>query len=122
MNKFIEEELNKCKTAKVEQISDTEFLISQKTVEEIGFQLNNYYIIELENYIINPPDTYTLSSNWNNGVIPKSKHIKAMVTQILGKMIKIDGCGFDVDANSDLNDVYLGLWLPQGGIKILKKL
>lgn len=122
MNKFIEEELNKCKLASVEQISDTEYLIKKKTVEDIGFEVNKYYIIELENYIINPPETFTLAANWNNGVTPQSKNLKVMITQIMGKMIKIDGCGFDVGLNSDKNDIYLGLWLPQAGVKILKKL
>lgn len=122
MNKFIEEELNKCKLAAVEQVSDTEYLIKKKTVEDIGFEVNKYYIVELENYIINPPETFTLSANWNNDVVPKSKNLKVMVTQIMGKMIKVDGCGFDIETNSDLNDIYLGLWLPQGGVKILKKL
>jgi hypothetical protein len=39
MNKFIEQELQKCKVAQIKQISDTEFLIEQK--KEIS------YLIEL---------------------------------------------------------------------------
>ena len=122
MNKFIEEELNKCKIANIEIISDTEILIKQKENIENIIQLNHYYIIELENYIIHPNINFTLAENWNKGVVPKSKYLKCMIVQIMGKMIKIDGSGYDIENNVDLNDVYLGLWLPVGGIKILKQL
>ena len=45
-----------------------------------------------------------------------------MVTQILGKMIKVDGCGYDLDDNTFNNDTYIGLWLPMGGVNIVKEL
>ena len=47
MNKFIEEQLQKCKVAEVEAVSDVEFHIKQKKLNEQIFQTNNYYIIEL---------------------------------------------------------------------------
>ena len=120
MNKFIEEELKKCKVADIEILSDTEILIKQRKKTEL--QLNNYYIIELENYIIHPNINFTLAENWNKGIIPKSKYLKCMIIQIMGKMIKIDGSGYDIENNNDLNDVYLGLWLPMAGVKIIKQL
>lgn len=122
MNKFIEEELNKCKLVDIKFISDTEILIKKKESIDKIIQLNNYYLIELENYILHPNINFTLAENWNKGIIPKSKYLKCMIVQIMGKMIKIDGSGYDIENNNDLNDVYLGLWLPIGGIKIIKQL
>jgi len=122
MNKFIEEELNKCKLVDIKFISDTEILIKKKESIDKIIQLNNYYLIELENYILHPNINFTLAENWNKGIIPKSKYLKCMIVQIMGKMIKIDGSGYDIENNNDLTDVYLGLWLPIGGIKIIKQL
>ena len=122
MNKFIEEELNKVKNAQIEQISETEFVITKKKDVSDLIKLNSYYIIELADYITNPSENFTLASNWNRGIVPQSKYLKIMVTQMLGKMVKIDGCGFNLSSNEDLKDSYFGLWLPIGGIKIIKEL
>ena len=122
MNKFIEEQLQKCKVAEVEAVSDVEFHIKQKKSTEQIFQLNNYYILELADYIIHPNENFTLASNWNKGIVPQSKYLQCMITQILGKMIKVDGCGYSLDDSAFNNDTYLGLWLPMGGIKIIKEL
>ena len=77
--------------------------------------VGNCYLIELEDYIIHPSVNFTLASNWNRGVIPASKTLKCMVTQILGRMVKVDGLG-------DHSDSYTGLWLPMGGVKIIEKI
>lgn len=122
MNKFIENELKKCEVAEIEQVSATEFNVKKKKNILDLIKVNFCYIIKLENYIINPNENFTLHVNWNNGVIPKSQYMKVIITQIMGKMIKIDGCGFDFDSKVDLKDSYLGLWLPLGGIKIMQEL
>lgn len=121
MNKFIEEQLNGLESVDVQQLSETEFLIKKRQGTD-SLSVNHYYLIELADYIISPSPNYTLASNWNKGVVPKSKHLKVMVTQILGKMIKVDGIGYDLDTGSDGEDAYMGLWLPLGGIKLLKSL
>jgi len=117
MNKFIEEQLQKCKVAKIETISEDEFFIHKKKETDGVIQLNNYYLIELADYIIHPNENFTLAANWNKGVVPKSKLLKAMITQTLGKMIKVDAV-----SDEDENEVYFGLWLPMGGVKVVKKL
>ena len=121
MNKFIEEELKKCKIANVKQVSDTEYVITkQKNIEE-ELQLNSYYIFEIADYVLHPNQNFTLAENWNKGVIPKSKRIKATVVQTLGKMMKVDAIGVD-ELDNDLNDVYIGLWLPFNSVKIIKEI
>ena len=71
----------------------------------------------MADYIVHPNENFTLAANWNKGIVPKSKQLKAMITQIMGKMIKVDAVGED-----DENNIYVGLWLPMGGIKVVKKL
>ena len=48
MNKFIENELKKCKVAHIEKISDTEYSITKQKEASDIIKLNSYYIIELE--------------------------------------------------------------------------
>ncbi len=117
MNKFIEEELHKCKVADIQSISDTEYLVTKVKSPDKTLMVNGCYLIELADYIIHPNENFTLADNWNKGVIPKSKYLKASVTKIMGKMIKVDAI-----SDQDNNEAYLELWLPMGGIKVLKEI
>ena len=42
--------------------------------------------------------------------------------KFVGKMIQFDGCGYDYYNNRNLDDVYNGLWLPQGGIEVIEEI
>ncbi len=120
MNKFIEQELKKCKVADVEKISETQFRVRKR--QKRTPKINSYYIIKLAPYIIHPSENFTLASNWNRGIVPKSEYLKCVVTQIMGKMVKVDGGGFDYTNKVDLNDSYIGLWLPSEGFEIKEEL
>ena len=126
MNKFIKAELAKVNnTVKLPYYDDNtlELVIPKREEEQkIGLEVNNYYLIELADYILNPPPNFTLASNWNRGVNPTSKFLKIFVNQIMGKMVRVDGCGFDISAQKDLSDIYSGLWLPEASIVIHQKL
>ena len=97
-------------------------------IQKIGADINNiqlewgtYYIIELEDYILHPFDNFTLSSNWNKGVIPVSKYLMVTPIKIVGKMVQMDACGYSLENNATLNDSYSGLWLPRKSFKIIEK-
>lgn len=63
MNKFIEQQLKKCQVAKLGNYnSDTKEIIIKK-FEQILIQENSYYLIELADYILNPPPNSTLATN-----------------------------------------------------------
>ena len=36
-------------------------------------------------------------------------------------MLQFDGIGYDIETGSYKEDIYKGLWLPQGGIEIIKE-
>ena len=120
MNKFIKKELDKCKVAKIPLISDDTIIIEIKRPNEDilseDIAVNSCYVIELADYILKPPPGFTLASNWNRGINPTSKHLKCVMVQIMGKMIKIDGQGYDLQMM-----LHMGLWFPRA-IKILQKL
>ena len=82
------------------------------------YEVNNKtYLIELEDYLIHPGDTFTLHKEWNNGVIPKSKFLKARVIRMHGRMIQFDA--FDTNYEGDAEgDHYSDLWLPLKSIHL----
>ena len=124
MNPIIDKQLKKCKVAIIPEYNEsTKTLHIPRIIDlpELSYTIGHYYIIELENYIIHPPENFSLHQNWNNNNIPKSKYYKCECLQLMGKMIKINGVGFDWDNQLDLNDLWTG-WLPMKSVKILKEI
>lgn len=120
MNKFIKQELSKIVFAQLPPYDDnTTELSIPKTTERIRLELNQCYIIEISDNIKN---NEWLAQTWNNGTVPSAKYMKACITNISGKMIKIDGSGYDYNTDTDLNDVYIGLWLPGDLVKVVKRI
>lgn len=117
MNKIIKEQLEKLTNVVLPSYDDntTEIIIPKQDVEEIDFELNKYYHIELEDYIIHPFEGFNLHQNWNHNIIPKDKRMNVEVIQLMGKMIKITGVG-----ENSLN-TWEG-WVPKKSIKILNTL
>ena len=115
------EELNKIKP-KLEKLDDYHYRIKKSEPVILELIDGHFYIICLEDYIIKPTDNFTLSSNWNAGVIPKSKYMLVQLMQRVGKMLQFDGIGYDISTGEYNSDVYKGLWLPQGGIQIVKEM
>ena len=127
MNKYIKEQLIKCKIAQIPEFDNdtTELIIKRVNSvvfnDNIDLEYNHNYIIELERYITNPPETFTLADNWNRGIIPSSKYLYCTPKHINGKMIKFDAVGYDIDNKVYLSDKYIDLWLPRKGFKIISK-
>lgn len=112
MNKFIKEQLKKCKT-KLPDWNDntTELFISIKSKHSDINQSGNLHI-KIENYIINEPSTFTLSSNWNGGTKPPENEMIVEIINKAGKMYKVKGFGINTNINWEG-------WLPEKGFEIL---
>ena len=124
MNPIIKKQLLNCKVANIPDFEDTDTTINipkGSTLNVTLYQVGKCYLVELADYIINPPEGYTLASNWNKGTTPKYKYYKCEIVKIVGKMVCILGCGFDPLHQQDTNDLWEG-WVPQAGIKILQEL
>lgn len=123
LNPLMKEQLNKCEVADIPLFDDNTLeLVIPKKSKEKNFQLNKYYIVELADYLINPGEIVSFHINWNQGRVPKSKYLKVCISQLMGKMIKVDGIGFDPKSNKDLEDFYTNLWLPSNDVKIIKEI
>lgn len=126
MNKIIENELKKCKKVVVPEFDSgtTTILIpkiSSDTMKSIELELDKYYIIQIEKYIMNPPENFNLNVNWNKGINPKSEFLFATPIKFVGKMVQFNACGYDNINNTYLEDTYSELWLPRKSFKILKE-
>lgn len=123
LNPLMKEQLNKCEVADIPSFDDNTLeLVIPKKSKEKNFQLNKYYIVELADYLVNPGEIVSFHINWNQGRVPKNKYLKVCVSQLMGKMIKVDGIGFDPKSNKDLEDFYTNLWLPSNDVKIIKEI
>lgn len=124
MNPIIKKQLENCKVANVPAFSEEDTLINipkGSSLNVTPYQVGKCYLVELAEYVINPPDGYTLATNWNNNTTPKYKHYKCEIVKIIGKMICIMGYGVDPMTHLDTNDLWEG-WVPQAGIKLLQQL
>ena len=123
MNEFIVNELHKVKNIDLSYVTlDTkEINIDKVTEVKVELQKDHYYLVKVEKYIINPPSNFTLHSNWNNGIIPKDEYMKIDVLQLMGKMVKINSIGYDIENNTDTGNHWEG-WLPISSITILKEI
>lgn len=124
MNKIIKRELEKVRINLEYNNDTTEIFIPKGNNQTITVDLkvNHNYNIYVEDYILNEPPNFTLSTNWNGGVVPTSKYMNACVTQVLGKMIRVDACGYDPIKKITKPDSYVGLWLPSQSIHVIKEI
>lgn len=121
MNELIKKQLYKLQVAPVPNFNDdTTEIIFEKFVK-IELQENNYYLIELNDNLLNPNLNSTLVVNWNGGKVPKHKYYKVDVVKIMGQMVKVNGLAFDKESNTDLDDSWFG-WFTLKDVKVLKKI
>ena len=123
--KFVKEELKKCKYAKVSELLNNEdnniTQIKIEKLKEICLEENKYYLIQLSDYVTNPSNSSTLSSNWNNNTYPKYSYWKVEISKIMANMVKINGVAFDYQKGTDINELWSG-WVPIDSIFIIEEL
>lgn len=117
MNKYIKKQLNKCRIPIPDFDDNTTHLVIHrneelKRLEEL--QIGSYYEIEIADYIVNEPPTFTLSANWNAGTKPPEHSMNVQVIQMLGKMIKVRGAGINTNINWEG-------FLPKKSIRVVRK-
>ena len=124
INPLIKAQLKNCRVAKIPEFDDnttTLYIPKGTELHVTPYQVGKCYLIELADYIINPPPEFNLHDNWNQGRVPHYKHYKCEIKALQGKMVQILGCGYDLMADTDANSVWQG-WLPQKSITILQEL
>lgn len=124
MNPLIKKQLEGCRVANIPEFVDSDVVINipkGSALNVTHYQVGKYYYVEIADYIINPPEGYTLASNWNKGSSPRYKYYKCEIVKIVGKMICILGYGIDGVTGQETTDLWEG-WVPQQGIKLLQEI
>lgn len=123
MNKFVKDQLNKCRVAHIPQFDDntTHIFIERNNRMNDVLLLNNYYLIEILNCVFEDSELQKQIKD-KSGYAIKSKYLKCMPNKFLDEWTRFDGTGYDLETKSDLNDIYLGLWLPHNCYRIIDKL
>ena len=124
MNPLIKDQLSKIQRLNVPSYDDstTQLTLTKNDIKVVeSLQEDHCYLISVDDYILNPPEGFTLHTNWNNNTYPKHKIMKIDVTKIMGKMVKVNSMGYDMKNQTDTTDMWTG-WLPQKSIKIIERL
>lgn len=123
MNKIVQRELEKIR-ANIDYNDNTTYIYIPKSgqLSSVDLQVDHNYNIYVEDYILKEPSNFSLSTNWNNGVVPISKYMNICVLQRLSNMVQVDACGYDVISQRTKSDSYMGLWLPVESIHIIKEI
>ena len=121
MNKLIKQQLQNLKSVKIEFNDNTTSIMIPKTMEVLPEALNkgDVYLIELEDFILNPLSNSTLASNWNAGKVPSHKLYKVEFLEKMNNMYKFNGIA--VEDNQELyTESWFG-WLPENSFTVIER-
>ena len=122
MNPIVKRELEKVR-AQLPEYDDSTTLIriprGEALPDDKPLEVGGIYLIEIADYVLNEPPNFTLSANWNRGVVPVSNQLSVQVKKTAGKMVQLDATGYDPDLRRLKEDFYQDLWLPTASITIL---
>ena len=124
LNPLVKDQLKKLASKNLCEFDEGTYVLEIKKSSAINndpLKENECYLISVEDYILHPPEGFTLHTNWNNNIIPKHKVMKIDVCKVMGKMVKVNSIGYDLKNQVDINDVWSG-WLPQKSITIIERL
>lgn len=121
MKSLIRQQLDKVSVADLSNFDEKNNTYIIPKFKQLKVGEGDCYIIRLDASLLNPNENTLLVSNWNKGTTPIHSHYKVEITKVMGKMIKVNGLGYDYVTGTDLNDVWTG-WLPLQQVEFLTKL
>lgn len=121
ISKLIRKELTKAMVADLTHYDETknEFIIPK--FKQVKLNENEYYLLKLDDVLLREDGMEILINNWNKGSVPPFKYMKVGVDKVLGKMVLINGLGYDYVNNTDLDEMWAG-WLPVTHVEVVSKL
>lgn len=123
MNKYVINQLQKCKVACIpEYDSSTRHLIIPKaTTTKQLMQVGKCFLIRISDQVMHNPNNIISHDNWNNGKAPVRPYMKVEINKVMGDMVKVLGIGYDHISNIDTNEIWEG-WLPIHQIQIINSI
>lgn len=110
MREIVKKQLDKCQFADLSNFDkETNVYYIPKYTKPL-YDINKCYIVKLADYVLKDPNS-VLATNWNQGKLPQTNHLKIYVSKILGKMIYVDSIGFDINTGIDQPSLFWSGWL-----------
>ena len=109
MNKFTQMELEKVKHLLPEGWTPQ---ITHIVVGDVAhpIRVGNRFVIQIEDYVIDQPDSFSLSQNWNANTVPPETQLYITLLEIKPGMIRVDAVG-------RTNEQKWQGWIPTNAIK-----
>ena len=111
MNKLIKEQLQKVSVADISNYDEKNQIINIPKFKQDRYIVGTCYLVCLDDTLLNDYGNPILVSNWNKGTYPRCKYMKIDVLKTMGKMINVNGIGFDYTTKQNTTYVWSG-WLP----------
>lgn len=115
MNKNVIEQLKKVNDADLSDFDESTNTYHIKKKTGIKIEIDHCYLMKLKDSIYNND---ILWSNWNRGIYPKSKLLKADVSKIMNNMIKVTCIELDETTGEDTDRMWEG-WLITSELEIV---
>lgn len=121
MNKTIQKQLNNVKIADLSNFNEETNTYYIPKYVYCKLDVGKYYLICLDDSLLNENNNLILKSNWRNKSTPQCKYMKVDVVKNMNKMVLINGVGYDNNTKEDLNYFWYG-WLPVQNIKVISNI
>lgn len=121
MNKLTKAQLQKVSIACLDNFDEQNQKFFIPRFKKDRYEIGKNYLVCLDDTLLNIECNQILVSNWNKNTIPPCKYMNVNVVKTMGRMIYIDGIGFDIDNNKNINKIWSG-WLPIQLTKQIKTL
>lgn len=115
MTELIKNQLKQVQYADLSNFNeDTATYIIKRRVD-VKIEVDSCYIIRLKP---SARSNMAVMINWNNGSMPSFNCLKADISKIMGKMIKVVAVGYDEQSQQDIAKFWSG-WLHIDDIEVI---
>lgn len=121
MNKIIEKELKKTLVADLSNFNKTTNTYYIPRYKQLKLDVGKCYIIQLDNYLLDATKSNLLAVNFNKNSVPTEEYMKVEVCKTMGKMVYIDGVGYNINDHVDLPVFWSG-WLTLDHLTVIEEL
>lgn len=119
MNQIIRKQLEQCKVADLSNYNKETRTFFIPKYNQTRVLEGKSYIIKLDPTLLQPNPGDTFHINWNKGILPLSNSMLIEVSKVNGKVIYVDGIGYDLESDKVTSGVWAG-WLPIEKITVVK--
>lgn len=119
MNPIIKKQLEQVKVADLSNYDATTRTFNIPKYNQTRIIEGESYIIKLEPSLLKPNPGDSFHTNWNRGILPVHEAMLIEVSKVNGKVIYVDGVGYDLETDKSTSDFWSG-WLPVDRITVVK--